>query len=57
MYAIRSYYVDFDARRKAMLMALIDLNGGREVLVEARKQLRDAPAAVEAALANLETVM
>ncbi len=48
--------LDFDARRKAMLMALIDLNGGREVLVEARKQLRDAPAAVEAALANLETV-
>ena len=48
--------LDFDSRRKAMLMALIDLNGGREVLVEARKQLRDAPAAVKAALANLEAV-
>lgn len=48
--------LDLDARRKAMLVALIDLNGGREVLAAARKQLRGAPAAVEMALANLEAV-
>jgi ATP phosphoribosyltransferase regulatory subunit len=48
--------LDCDAQRKAMLMALIDLNGGHEVLVEARNQLRGAPPAVETALANLEAV-
>ncbi len=48
--------LDLSAQHKAMLIALIELNGGQEVLLEARKQLRGAPAAVEEALVNLETV-
>lgn len=48
--------LDLDARRKTMLMALIELNGGQEILLEARKQLQGAPAAVEQALGNLEAV-
>jgi ATP phosphoribosyltransferase regulatory subunit len=44
------------ASTKAMLVALIDLNGGAETLIQARTLLKDAPRAVQDALANLERV-
>ncbi|MFQ5937297.1 MAG: ATP phosphoribosyltransferase regulatory subunit, partial [Acidiferrobacterales bacterium] len=47
---------DMRANHKAMLMALVELNGGIEVLREARQRLAEAPAAVTQALDDLETV-
>lgn len=47
---------EIDASARRMLLALIDLNGGAEVLPEARKQLAGAPAQVADALQNLEAV-
>jgi ATP phosphoribosyltransferase regulatory subunit len=44
------------AERKAMLAALTDLNGGAEVLAEARTRLAAAGAAVTQALDNLQAV-
>lgn len=44
------------AASKAMLAALLDLNGGAETLTQARAVLQRAPAAVAAALANLAAV-
>ena len=44
------------AERKAMLAALTELNGGPEVLVEARARLAAADAAVGQALDNLQAV-
>jgi ATP phosphoribosyltransferase regulatory subunit len=44
------------AETKAMLAALVDLNGGRETLVRARELLKNAPRAVHEALDNLENV-
>ncbi|OGI58519.1 MAG: ATP phosphoribosyltransferase regulatory subunit [Candidatus Muproteobacteria bacterium RBG_19FT_COMBO_61_10] len=44
------------AERKAMLAALTDLNGGAEVLAEARTRLAAAGAAVAQALDNLQAV-
>ena len=48
--------VDAPANTKAMLAALVDLNGGAETLAQARAALKGAPAAVQAALGNLETI-
>ncbi|MDX1488993.1 MAG: ATP phosphoribosyltransferase regulatory subunit, partial [Acidiferrobacterales bacterium] len=45
-----------ERRRREMLTALIELNGGQQVLAEARKQLKSAPASVVQALDNLEAV-
>ena len=48
--------VDAPANTKAMLAALVDLNGGAETLTQARAALKAAPATVQAALVNLETI-
>jgi len=45
-----------DAPAKDMLARLIDLNGGAEVLVQARTALRTAPRTVHDALDNLERI-
>ncbi|MBI3776395.1 MAG: ATP phosphoribosyltransferase regulatory subunit [Gammaproteobacteria bacterium] len=45
-----------DAQAKDMLARLIDLNGGAEVLVQARTALRAAPRTVHDALDNLERI-
>ncbi|MDX1489624.1 MAG: ATP phosphoribosyltransferase regulatory subunit, partial [Acidiferrobacterales bacterium] len=45
-----------DRRRREMLTALIELNGGHEVLTEARQRLKNAPDGVRQALDNLEAV-
>lgn len=45
-----------DAQAKDMLARLIDLNGGVEVLAQARAALRAAPSTVHAALDNLERI-
>lgn len=45
-----------DRRRRDMLTALIELNGGQEVLTEARQRLKNAPDGVTHALDNLEAV-
>lgn len=45
-----------DRRRRDMLTALIELNGGQEVLTAARQRLQNAPDGVRQALDNLEAV-
>ena len=45
-----------ERRRRNMLTALIELNGGQEVLTEARQQFKNAPTSVAKALDNLEEV-
>ena len=45
-----------EARAGEQLMALLDLNGPRKILAEARRRLGSAGAFVEAALADLETI-
>lgn len=45
-----------DAQAKDMLAQLIDLNGGAEILPQARAALRAAPPAVRDALGNLESI-
>ena len=47
---------DAPAGVKAMLAALVDLNGGAETLIRARELLKAAPPAVHVALVNLERV-
>jgi len=47
---------DAPAGTKTMLGALADLNGGAETLIRARELLKDAPAAVQVALGNLEHI-
>jgi len=41
---------------RSMLLALLDLNGGRDTLVRARSSLQEAPRPVQEALVNLDTV-
>ena len=48
--------VDAPAQTKTMLASLVDLNGGVETLGHARAVLKGAPASVQAALDNLETI-
>ncbi len=48
--------IAIDRRRRDMLTALIELNGGREVLAEARQRMKNAPDSVRQALDNLEAV-
>ena len=48
--------VEAPAGLKSMLAALLELSGGRDTLARARELLKGAPAAVHAALANLDTV-
>ena len=48
--------VDAPAQSKTMLASLVDLNGGAETLGQARTALKGAPAAVQAALDNLEAI-
>jgi ATP phosphoribosyltransferase regulatory subunit len=45
------------APARARLLALLDLNGGEDVLKAARERLRGAPAAIGEALDNLEAVV
>lgn len=45
-----------DDERKRMFMALLKLNGGPEILVESRRQLKAAPLPALKALDNLEAV-
>lgn len=47
---------DAPAGTKAMLAVLADLNGGADILIRAREQLKAAPPAVHAALLTLERV-
>ena len=51
---LNSYNITAEA--KAMLAALAELNGGRQILETAREQLQQAPAAVQQALDSLTQV-
>lgn len=48
--------LDIGAEVASMLLALVDLNGGAEVLAQARKQLRGADSAVHAAIDDLQSI-
>lgn len=48
--------LEVDAGLKTMLAALVDLNGGEEVLEQAKQQLKGASAEVQAALDNLRQI-
>jgi len=49
--------INLDAARRDRLTALVDLNGGSEVLAAARTQLKGAGPDVQAALDNLERIV
>jgi ATP phosphoribosyltransferase regulatory subunit len=50
------YQYKLPAKHKTMLLGLAELNGGIEVLAKAQQLLKDAPEAVQQALATLTTV-